>query len=134
MGRLNLDLMKGIEEQEKAIDSSRKEQKDSGGIAQDAPQTSKAPAEQPQTEKRKSIQEKAEKTKPAKAVMGFRADTEKMEDWKLYASVTGQEIGVLCTAAIDEYIKRHGLTTEQKELFDLKKQVLEAEKKIKNQD
>lgn len=133
MGRLNLDLMKGIEEQEKAIDSSMKGQEDSGGIAQDTPQTSKAPAEQPQTEK-KSIQEKTEKTKPVKAVMGFRADTEKMEDWKLYASVTGQEIGVLCTAAIDEYIKRHGLTTEQQKLFDLKKQVLETEKKIKNQD
>lgn len=134
MGKLNLDLMKGIEEQEKAIDSSRKEQEDSGRIAQDTPQMSKAPAEQPQTEKRKSIQEKAEKAKPVKAVMGFRADIEKMEDWKLYASVTGQEIGVLCTAAIDEYIKRHELTTEQQNLFDLKKQVLEAEKKIKNQD
>ena len=137
MGKLNLNLLKGIEEQENVIDSNRKEQEDAGNIVQDTPQASKAPAEQLQTRSRKSVQKKTEKKeniKPVKAVMGFRAETEKMEDWKLYASVTGQEIGVLCTAAIDEYIKHHELTTEQQKLFDLKKQVLEVEKKIKKQD
>lgn len=63
--------------------------------------------------------------------MGFRAEVAKMEIWKLYADVTGQEISAVCTAAIDEYINNHSLNAEQKQFFVLKKQTLEAEKKIK---
>lgn len=71
-------------------------------------------------------------TKPQKAVMGFRAEVDKIELWKLYADAAEQEISTICTAALDEYIRNHELTTDQKEIFDIKKQALEAEKMIKN--
>ena len=71
-------------------------------------------------------------TKPQKAVMGFRAEVDKIELWKLYADAAEQEISAMCTAALDEYVCNHELTAEQKEIFDIKKQALEAEKMIKN--
>lgn len=71
-------------------------------------------------------------TKPQKAVMGFRAEVDKIELWKLYADSAEQEISAMCTAALDEYIRNHELTADQKEIFDIKKQALEAEKRIKN--
>ena len=74
----------------------------------------------------------AANTKPQKAVMGFRAEVGKIELWKIYADAAEQEISVMCTAAIDEYIRNHELTADQKEIFDIKKQALDAEKMIKN--
>ena len=70
-------------------------------------------------------------TKPQKAVMGFRAEVDKIELWKLYADAAEQEISAMCTAALDEYVRNHELTADQKEIFDIKKQALEAEKMIK---
>lgn len=70
--------------------------------------------------------------KPQKTVMGFRAEVGKIELWKLYADAAEQEISAMCTAALDEYVCNHELTAEQKEIFDIKKQALEAEKMIKN--
>ena len=137
MGKLNINLLKGIEEQENVIDRTKQEQEKAKDI-QDTSQPAhkpKTPVTQPQTIKNPSEEENLQNptsAKTAKAVMGFRAEVGKMETWKLYASVTGQEIGVLCTNAIDEYISRHKLTAEQQQLFDLKKQTLEAEKKIKS--
>lgn len=64
--------------------------------------------------------------------MGFRADVDKIELWKLYADAAEQEISALCTAAIDEYISNHELTADQKEIFDINKQAFEAKKRIKN--
>lgn len=140
MGKLNMNLLKGIEEQESVIDRSKQEQEETRHIAQDTPQVSQNPntplkQQQPQknTYKEEKVQNRVN-TKVAKAVMGFRAEIEKMENWKLYASVTGQEIGILCTAAIDEYINRHKLTAEQQQLFNLKKQTLEAEKRMRKHD
>ena len=94
------------------------------------PEEIKNKAHTKQSEEEKGKNKANEKLK--KAVMGFRAEQEKMEVWKLYADATGQEIGVLCTTAIDEYISRHKLNENQQQHFDLKKKTLEAEKKIKN--
>ncbi len=72
-------------------------------------------------------------TKPQKQSFSFRAEQTKIENWKLYAETVGAgDIGALWTAAIDEYIANHKLTANQKEIFAIKKQVLESEKKIKN--
>lgn len=70
-------------------------------------------------------------TKQEKRVMGFRADVNKIDLWKIYAEATEQEIGVMCTAAIDEYISNHELTADQRQIFDIKIKALEAEKRIK---
>lgn len=136
MGKLNMNLLKGIEEQENAIDKSRQVPEETNDSIYDTPQHPQH-LEPLTTQEQKKLPSKIETndhttTKPPKAVMGFRAEIEKMEDWKLYASVTGQEIGMFCSAAIEEYISRHKLNPEQQELFDLKKQAIKIEKKMKN--
>lgn len=75
-------------------------------------------------------QEKAN-TKPGKGTMGFRADLDKIEYWRMYAAVTNTELGVMCTSAIDEYIKRHGLTADQEEIINIRMKALEAERRIR---
>ena len=163
MGKLNIALLKGIDETNNQIDKEKQEalqeafmnekddsiegfkHMDGEEMQKDFLNDKENPAETVQkpeahkksksSKKNASEKEKIEiqtNTKPKKAVMGFRAEQEKMEVWKLYADATGQEIGVLCTAAIDEYIKRHKLNEDQQKFFDLKKKMLEAEKKIKS--
>lgn len=70
-------------------------------------------------------------TKPQKATMGFRAEVSKIEFWRAYADATDTELGIMCTAAIDEYIQRHEMTADQKEIIDIKMKALEAVKRIK---
>lgn len=82
-----------------------------------------------------SLEEKAKEkpnTKPQKATMGFRADVDRIEFWRIFADVIDTEIGVLCTAAIDEYIERYELAADQKEIIDIRLKALEAEKKIRS--
>ncbi|MDE7478139.1 MAG: hypothetical protein K2M91_09350 [Lachnospiraceae bacterium] len=106
--------------------------------AKDTPQIVQKPTEPPEPIRTVENTPKKEKyvyetnTKPQKAVMGFRAEVDKIELWKLYADAAEQEISAMCTAALDEYIHNHELTADQKEIFDIKKQALEAEKKIKS--
>lgn len=109
-------------------------------IAQDTPQATEKPHTAPEpsqpmqstpTEEKAEYKPNKTATKTEKKIMGFRAAVDRMEVWKLYADATGQEISSLCTAALDEYVDRHKLTEEQKQLFDLKRKMLEDEKKIK---
>lgn len=103
----------------------------------DTPQAPQKPETAPEPQepiKSTPTEEKAEEkpnTKQEKRVMGFRADVNKIDLWKIYAEATGQEIGVMCTAAIDEYISNHELTADQRQIFDIKIKALEAEKRIK---
>lgn len=130
------DRLKGTSEEIK--DEIPLEQ--SEAIAEEETPTPNAPQE-PQTaaEPPKPIENTPEEekrvyeanTKPQKAVMGFRAEVDKIELWKLYADAAEQEISAMCTAALDEYVRNHELTADQKEIFDIKKQALEAEKMIK---
>ena len=69
-------------------------------------------------------------TKPQKQSFSFRAEQTKIESWKLYAETVGGDVGMLWTAAIDEYINNHRLTADQQVLYDLKKQVLEKQKEL----
>lgn len=86
-----------------------------------------------QTVKSTSIEEKGEEkanTRPKKQSFSFRADQDRIENWKLYAETIGtKDIGTLWTAAIDEYINNHALTADQQEIFKLKKQAADMAKK-----
>ncbi len=128
MGKLNMDLLKGVEEQEHVIGKSK---------TKDKPQTSqkqKSDSEHLKAIKTTPEEKKTESqtnAKPQKQSFSFRADLQKIENWKLYAETIGtDDIGALWTIAIDEYIENHGLTPEQQTVYDLKKQALEAQKKI----
>ena len=59
MGKVNLNLLREIEEQENVMDGNRKGQKEAGNIVQDTSQISKALTGQPRTKKRKSTQKRA---------------------------------------------------------------------------
>lgn len=130
------ERLKGTAEEIK--DKAPAEQAEAEPPAQGTPQTAQKPQTAPEPSKPNKSTFEEEKTvygantKPQKAVMGFRAEVDKIELWKIYADAAEQEIGTLCTAAIDEYIRNHELTADQKEIFDIKKQALEAEKRIKN--
>ena len=104
---------------------------------QDMSQTTQKP--QPASEsmqlKSTSEEETTEKkanTKPQKQSFSFRADQSKIENWKLYAEAVGtKDIGTLWTAAIDEYISNHELTTSQQTIYELKKRAAEIQKNQK---
>ena len=88
---------------------------------QDKPQATQTP--------QKEKAEKKANTKPQKQSFSFRAEQDKIENWKLYAETIGaKDIGTLWTAAIDEYIGNHALTADQQKIFNLKKQAAEMAK------
>ena len=90
-----------------------------------------------QADKTTPNEEKAKEranTKPQKGTMGFRADLDKIEFWRMYADVTDRELGAMCTVAIDEYIERHELTADQKEIINIRLKALEAEKQVRERN
>ena len=71
--------------------------------------------------------ERAEKPqKPQKKVFSFRAEAEDADNWRLWADAKGLKVDELGSKAISEYVKRHPLTADQKQIYELKK----AQKKM----
>ena len=100
--------------------------------AQQKPETAPEPHEPIQTPVAEEKAEEKPPTKPQKQSFSFRADQSKIENWKLYAETIGtKDIGTLWTAAIDEYISNHALTSDQQAIYDLKKKAAEMAKKQK---
>ncbi len=103
------------------------------------PQDKPKATQKPKTANRKpqptenTLQEETEgkpNTKQKRQSFSFRADQNKIEEWKLYAEAIGtKDIGTLWTAAIDEYISNHELTADQKAIYELKRKVAEMQKK-----
>lgn len=93
--------------------------------AQQKPQETTA---SPETPAEKKIENKAN-TKPLKQSFSFRADIDKIEDWKLYAETVGaKDIGTLWTAALDEFMSNHPLTADQKQIFAKRKEAAEMQR------
>lgn len=128
MGKLNMSLLKGVEEQESVIDKNKSKEK-----SQTAQESIKI-SEKPKT--LENIKEEIkggnqEETKSRKQSFSFRAEQHRIERWKLYAEAIGtDDLGALWSAAIDEYIEKHELTDDQKTIYDLKKQAYEVQKRI----
>lgn len=86
---------------------------------------------EPQEEQETTGKPKAKKTakadtgqavKPEKVkqkVFSFRAEENKVDQWRVQAVARGITVNELGEKAIDEYIKRHKLTEDQQQLFDL---------------
>lgn len=128
MGKLNMNLLKGVEEEQSAIDMTMTKNKQQDTQNKKSTPKQKQIIEDTPDEKKIEIQTS---TKPQKQSFSFRADLRKIENWKLYADAVGtDDIGALWSDAIDEYIGNHGLTSEQQSIYDLKKQALEMQKKI----
>lgn len=93
-----------------------------GGVGtQEEPGTTEKPKVKRSTRKQtKANTGQSEKPeKPEKKVFSFRADETKVDQWRVQAVARGITVNDLGEKAIDEYIKRHKLTAEQQQLFDL---------------
>lgn len=62
-----------------------------------------------------------EPKKAVKKVFSFRTLAENADDWRLWADAAGMKVDDLGTAALTEYIKRHPLTDDQNQIYELKK-------------
>lgn len=86
-------------------------------------ETSQIQPEEPKAKKTKGKESKAkikDAVKPKK-VFSFRADGDKVDQWRLHAKARGMKVDQLGEKALEEYIKRHKLTENQQQIFDLMK-------------
>jgi len=77
-----------------------------------------------ETPKEETVADEKPPEKPKtgkKQVFSFRASVDDIAIWKAYAKATDQTMEVIGTAAMNEYIKRHELTGDEKTLFELMK-------------
>ena len=63
---------------------------------------------------------KEEPQKAQKKVFSFRAEVDQVDSWRVYADAKGMKVDELETLALTEYIKKHSLTADQQQIYDLK--------------
>lgn len=68
-----------------------------------------------------SVKAAEKNEKPVKKVFSFRAEAELADNWRLYADAAGMKVDELGTKALTEYIKKHPLTADQSQIYELKK-------------
>lgn len=66
-------------------------------------------------EKPQKAQEKAQKK-----VFSFRAEVDQVDSWRVWADAKGLKVEELGSLAINDYIKKHPLTADQKKIYELK--------------
>lgn len=84
------------------------------------------PKEAPKKESPKKSTLKAEQgenganTKPqtAKKVFTVKATEEDIESWRRYSKASNETLSDICTAAMNEYIKKHKLTEAQQAVYE----------------
>ena len=69
-------------------------------------------------EAKKKPSEKPQKAQ--KKVFSFRAEVEAVDSWRVWADAKGLKVDELGEKAITEYIKRHSLTEDQRQIYELK--------------
>lgn len=85
--------------------------------AQDGSQTaSEKKGEEMDTQKVKTPQRASRKSQ--KVSFSFRADSEEVKGWRVYAKVKGLKVDDLGEKALEEYIKRHKLTEAEKTVYE----------------
>lgn len=126
MGRLNLNLMKGIEETEQQIQKEKQPQESSvskvaekksaeepSARAEKAPKASSQPTAVPKKESQKK-----EKGREEKQVFSFRASLGEIALWRAFATATGEKIEHIGCKAMNEYVKRYKLTGAELAVFE----------------
>lgn len=63
---------------------------------------------------------KEEPQKAQKKVFSFRAEVDQVDSWRVYADAKGMKVDELGTLALTEYIKKHSLTEDQRQIYELK--------------
>lgn len=126
MGRLNLNLMKGIEETEQQIQKEKQPQESSvSKVAEKKPaEEPSAGAEkvqkassQPTADSKKESQKK-EKGREEKQVFSFRASLGEIALWRAFATATGEKIEHIGCKAMNEFMKNHKLSGTELAIFE----------------
>lgn len=134
MGKLNLKLMQGIEDAEGRIkndsivqessmhgnDAGEKEisERDISDREDNASRdTRENMAAQIQGSRKKGRSGRTVSDINQKQVFSFRALLDSIDIWKAYATAAGQTMEHIGTAAMNEYIDRHGLTGAEQDIF-----------------
>lgn len=63
---------------------------------------------------------KEEPQKAQKKVFSFRAEVDQVDSWRVWADAKGMKVDELGTLALTEYIKKHSLTEDQRQIYELK--------------
>ena len=58
--------------------------------------------------------------KTQKKVFSFRAEVDQVDSWRVWADAKGMKVDELGEKALTEYIKRHSLTEDQRQIYELK--------------
>lgn len=58
--------------------------------------------------------------KAQKKVFSFRAEVDQVDSWRVWADAKGMKVDELGEKALTEYIKRHSLTEDQRQIYELK--------------
>ena len=126
MGRLNLNLMKGIEETEQQIQKEKQPQESSVSkaveekpVEEPSARAEKAPkASSKSTAVPKKGNQKKEKGREEKQVFSFRASLGEIALWRAFATATGEKIEHIGCMAMNEYVKRYKLTGAELAVFE----------------
>jgi len=88
-------------------------------------EASESVSESPEKSTKRNTKEEPEKVtespqKAQKKVFSFRAEVDQVDSWRVWADAKGMKVDELGTLALTEYIKRHSLTEDQRQIYELK--------------
>ena len=88
-------------------------------------EASESVTESPKKTTKRNTQAEPEKVtespqKAQKKVFSFRAEVDQVDSWRVWADAKGLKVDELGTLALTEYIKRHSLTEDQRQIYELK--------------
>lgn len=96
----------------------------SESVSEDAKEPAKRNTKTAKEEPSESPQTAQEGKKPrvidTHKVFSFRAPKETVDSWRVWAEAKGMKVDELGEKALTEYIKRHSLTDDQRQIYELK--------------
>lgn len=88
------------------------------GASESSTETTKKPAKRNTKTVPEETTEKPQKAQ--KKVFSFRAEVDQVDSWRVWADAKGMKVDELGTLALTEYIKKHSLTEDQRQIYELK--------------
>lgn len=106
----------------KKMDSMKKAGAVMDGFFSEASESSTETTKKPAKRNTKTEPEKVTESpqKAQKKVFSFRAEVDQVDSWRVWADAKGLKVDELGEKAITEYIKRHSLTEDQRQIYELK--------------
>lgn len=130
MGKPNMQLSKGIEEQENAISRKKqmeekmkqREEKIKEAVQKTGMQRNiQKPRTVPEGESMLKEDENKADAKQKKQTFSFRAPLDDIAAWRAYSTATGMTMENMGVAAMNEYLKNHSLSGTDQVIFDAMK-------------